>query len=153
MDSFRSKSRELTLQVIFGFNFLKDYGEDYKDYKSIIDIFEEQFAENDCDIDMKFLNKDYTMSVLKGINEHKDEIDELIQNNLKGWRLDRLSKVDQSILRLSVYEMCFDNLPYKIAINEALNLTDKYSFKKSKGYINGVLDSIRKLREDKVDEA
>lgn len=152
MGSNRSKSRELVLQIIFGLNFTIDKGMNHQDYKEIIDAFEEQFKENDCDIDMKFLNKDYALSVIKGVYKHKTEIDEMIQKHLKRWKLDRLSKVDLSILRLATYEMCFDNLSPKIAINEALNLTKRYSLDKSKSYINGVLDSISRDKE-KIDEA
>ena len=101
---------------------------------------------------MRFLNKDYCLNVLNGINIHKDEIDDLIQKNLKRWKINRISKVDLSILRLAVYEMCFDELPPNIAINEALNLTKKYSIDRSKGYINGVLDSIKRFREGNLNE-
>lgn len=153
MGSYRSKSREMALQIIFGLNFKADEEINYHDLKDIIDEFEDQFRENDCDIDMKFLNKEYALSVITGIYDHRSEIDDMIQKNLKRWRLDRLSKVDLSILRLATYEMCFDNLSPRVAINEALNLTKKYSLDKSKGYINGVLDAIKPIDKEQVDEA
>ncbi|BAK81110.1 transcription antitermination factor NusB [Candidatus Arthromitus sp. SFB-rat-Yit] len=148
MSGYRSKSRELLLQILFCSNF----NQINQKYKKLIDDFEEEFMENDCDINMKFLNKEYCLNVLNGIDLHRDEIDNLIQNNLKRWKINRIAKIDLSILRLAVYEMCFDGLPPKIAINEALNLTKTYSVEKSKGYINGVLDSIKKSREDSINE-
>ena len=129
MGGYRSKSRELLLQIIFCLNFNKVN----QGYKEFINDFEKEFKENDSDIEMRFLNKDYCLNVLNGINIHKDEIDDLIQKNLKRWKINRISKVDLSILRLAVYEMCFDELPPNIAINEALNLTKKYSIDRSKG--------------------
>lgn len=149
MSGYRSKSRELLLQIIFCLNFNNKANQEYKE---LINDFEEEFRENDCDIEMKFLNKEYCLNILNGISLHRDEIDDLIQNNLKRWKINRISKVDLSILRLAVYEMCFDKLPPNVAINEALNLTKKYSVDKSKGYINGVLDSIKRLREENLNE-
>ena len=62
------------------------------------------------------------------------------------WKLERLSKVDLSILRLATYEMCFKSLDPRIAINEAVNLSKKYSGDKSSSYINGVLNSIKDVQ-------
>lgn len=143
MSSYRSKSREIVLQILFGLNF-----NDYKteDYEDVINSFEEEFRENDEEIDVKFLNKEYCQDVLNGIISNQVQIDNLIQQNLKRWKIERLPKVDLSILRLATYEMCFKNLDPRIAINEALNLSKKFCGDKAPSYINGVLNSIKDVK-------
>lgn len=143
MSSYRSKSREIVLQILFGLNF-----NDYKteDYEDVINSFEEEFRENDEEIDVKFLNKEYCQDVLNGIISNQVQIDNLIQQNLKRWKIERLPKADLSILRLATYEMCFKNLDPRIAINEALNLSKKFCGDKAPSYINGVLNSIKDVK-------
>lgn len=143
MSSYRSKSREIVLQILFGLNF-----NDYKteDYEDVINSFEEEFRENDEEIDVKFLNKEYCQDVLNGIISNQVQIDNLIQQNLKRWKIERLPRVDLSILRLATYEMCFKNLDPRIAINEALNLSKKFCGDKAPSYINGVLNSIKDVK-------
>lgn len=143
MSSYRSKSRELVLQIIFGLNFSKNETDTYEE---IINNFEFEFKDNEDDIELKFLDKKYCLEILNGIKLNQLKIDELIQQNLKKWKLERLPKIDLSILRLATYEMCFNSLDPRIAINEAINLTKKYSADKSPAYINGVLNSIKDVK-------
>ena len=76
-------------------------------------------------------------------SEYKNEIDEIISNNLKDWKLERLSKMDRQILRISAYEILYSDIPYKVSINEAVELSKKYSEKDdSYKFINGVLKGI-----------
>ena len=85
----------------------------------------------------------YVNKTLTEIIEKKDEIDEVISNNLKDWKLERLSKMDRQILRISTYELLFTDIPYKVSINEAVELSKKYSEKDdSYQFINGVLKGI-----------
>lgn len=143
MGGNRSRSRELVFQIVFGLNF---GDKESLDFDEIINDFESSFADEDSGVNLKFLDRDYCLEILKGISLNKNEIDSVISNNLKRWRLDRLSKVDISILRIATYEMCFGNLDPRIAINEALNLSKKYSNKNSYSYINGVLNSVKNVR-------
>ena len=86
---------------------------------------------------------EYVTRTLDDIFEKKNEIDEIITNNLKGWKLERLSKMDRQILRISTYEILFTDIPYKVSINEAVELSKKYSEKDdSYKFINGVLKGI-----------
>lgn len=81
-----------------------------------------------------------------GVKEHADELDSEISACLRGWTLARLSRVDLAIMRLAVYEMQYTGLPAAVAINEAVELTRKYSGEESCPFVNGVLGSIsRKL--------
>jgi len=88
---------------------------------------------------------EYVNSIIKGVDQHNDEIVNLILKNIrKEWTIDRISKIDLALLKLSIYEIKFAKLPFKVVINEALELSKKYGNKKSKSFINGVLASIVK---------
>ena len=89
--------------------------------------------------------KEYISHAVLGIDENKEAIEERIKNNLKAdWKIERISKVDLAILKLAIYEIKYKELPYKVAINEAVELAKKYGEDTSKNFINGVLASIVK---------
>ena len=76
---------------------------------------------------------------------HKEEIDEIIKNSLINWTIDRVSKVNLTIVRLAIAEMLYINdVPEVVAINEAIELTKKYSDDKSVSFVNGALDKAFK---------
>ena len=88
----------------------------------------------------------YIDTVVGGVREHASGLDAEIAACLRGWTLERLARVDRAILRLAVYEMKYMNLPAAVAINEAVELTRKYSQEESCPFVNGVLGTIsRKL--------
>ena len=91
-------------------------------------------------------NLGYIQSVINGVDEKQSELDELISQHLKkGWTLRRISKVALSILRLAVYEIKYvDDVPQKVAINEAVNLAKEYGGEEDARFINGVLGAIVK---------
>lgn len=91
-------------------------------------------------------NLGYIQSVINGVDEKQSELDELISQHLKkGWTLRRISKVALSILRLAVYEMKYvDDVPQKVAINEAVNLAKEYGGEEDAKFINGILGAIAK---------
>ena len=75
----------------------------------------------------------------------KEDIENQISKNLKsGWSIERISKVNISILRIAIYEMIYEKLPYKVVINEAVELAKKYGEEASASFINGVLASVVK---------
>ena len=89
--------------------------------------------------------KEYIIDAINGIKQHTDEINNLIKKNLKAdWTLERISKVDFSILKLAIYEIKYKELPYKVAINEALEISKKYGEETSRNFINGILASVVK---------
>ena len=85
-------------------------------------------------------------SVLSANFAHlKEDIENQISKNLKsGWSIERISKVNISILRIAIYEMIYGKLPYKVVINEAVELAKKYGEEASASFINGVLASVVK---------
>ena len=87
----------------------------------------------------------YITDAVEGITKNEDEIAELIASNLKeGWELSRVSKINIAILKLAVYEMVFQKLPYKVVINEGVELAKNYGDDDSKAFVNGILASIVK---------
>lgn len=89
--------------------------------------------------------KKYIMDVIWGIDNNKNKILKDIEQNLKSeWKLSRISKMDLSILKLAIFEIKYNEIPYKVAINEAVELAKKYGEDKSKNFVNGILASIVK---------
>lgn len=131
----RKLSRDKTMELLFGMTLSKDTIEE-----SI-----EGFVENYED-DIKEIDLTYVKQALIGIENNKEVIDKVISENLHNWQLDRISKVNLSILRLATYELLYDEqVPRGVAINEALEITRRYSDEKSVSFINGVLDKIKEI--------
>ncbi len=85
----------------------------------------------------------YLTLLAEGVTEKQPELDELISAHLNKWRLERISKTDLIILRLATFEMLYlDNVPPKVSLNEALELTKEFSGDESRRFVNGVLSSI-----------
>ncbi|MGG5462447.1 transcription antitermination factor NusB [Clostridium sp. B9] len=130
----RVKSREHLLQLAYQMEITSE---------SALETFND-FVENE-EILKTDLDLAYIKSGLLGIEEHKEELNALIEAQLVKWKLNRISKVNLSILRISTYEMLFaDDVPGKVSINEAIELCKKYSDNKSVSFINGVLDKVYK---------
>lgn len=87
----------------------------------------------------------YIKKVVKGIAENEAEIIESISKNLtEKWELGRISKINLSLLKLATYEMVYGEVPYKVVINEAVELAKKYGDENSPSFINGILANIVK---------
>ena len=87
--------------------------------------------------------KEYIEDAVLGIENHKEEILALIEKNLKSdWKIDRISRIDLSILKLAIYEIQYKDIPFKVVINEAVELAKKYGEDSSKNFVNGILASI-----------
>lgn len=130
----RKKDREKTLELLFGIELSKD------DPNEAISTFVDNFEG-----DIKTFNIEHIKEVVNGVISKKEEIDKLIEKSLTNWKMERISKINLSILRLGIYEMKYvEDVPDRVAINEALELTKRYSDEKSVSFINGVLDNILK---------
>lgn len=85
---------------------------------------------------------DYAKLLYNGVSEKTEELDDVISSFSSGWKINRIPKVNLSILRLAVYEMKYINeVPDSVAINEAVELAKKYSGKEDASFINGILGS------------
>ncbi|AKN34028.1 antitermination protein NusB [Clostridium carboxidivorans P7] len=151
----RRKSRELVMKLLFQMTINK---EDFKDVvanlKENIELDKSELqitgieGKNEIDpenIDLKDIDMEYVIRVLKGVQENKESIDSAIEKHLINWKLNRLSKLDVAILRVCTYEFLYeDNIPKNVSINEAIELAKRYSGDKSAAFINGVLGSMIK---------
>jgi N utilization substance protein B len=81
--------------------------------------------------------------LVRGVANHRREIDEAIEEVSTNWRMDRMAKVDRNVLRLAVFELRWrSDVPVKVCINEAIELGKKYGSESSAAFVNGVLDRI-----------
>ncbi|WP_097025758.1 transcription antitermination factor NusB [Clostridium peptidivorans] len=149
----RKKSREVTMKLLFE-SMIKG-----EDYKSILDDLRESNEKEDSTMELMGMKMEedpedtsldqvdmgYVINMMKNIQENETMLDEKIKKYLKGWKINRISKVELAILRLCTYEILFEeDIPERVSINEAIELTKKYCDDKSKNYINAVLDNIAK---------
>ena len=96
------------------------------------------------------IENDFVNGIVNGVLENINDIDKIANKNLKDWEINRLGKIDQAILRMGIYELCYTDTPEVVAINEAVELSKEYSDEKVKNMINAVLDKI--YRGDNKDE-
>ena len=124
----RSELRDVIIKVIYQANLFDEAKVDY----NVDDLIKEQF-----DVQNEFVD-----TCVKGILENKKEIYKLADSKLNKWTMDRLNKVDQAILLLGIYELKYTETPSVVAINEAIELSKKYSDEAVTKMINGVLDKV-----------
>ena len=87
-----------------------------------------------------------------GVEEHRDELDEIISRYIRGWKMNRLSKTSLTILRMAVYAIRFEkDIPPQVSVNEAVELAKKYGAAEDASFINGVLASV--IRAENGEEA
>ncbi len=130
----RSAIRELAFRLIYSLEIQKQ-----ENLEEQIELYIEceGIEENNA--------KEYIKDAVLGIKEHIEDIQNLIKKNLKAdWEIDRISKIDLSLLKLAIYEIKYKEIPYKVAINECLELAKKYGEENSKNFVNGILASIVK---------
>ncbi|NLN14977.1 MAG: transcription antitermination factor NusB [Tissierellia bacterium] len=133
----RKAAREGAMKLLFQMELNGDFSPEAKS------VFFENFTYDD-------LERQYIEDAYKSIIEHKDEIDKSIEDNLEGWSIYRLAKVDLAILRIAIYEILYrKDIPIEVSINEAIEIAKKYSNLDSFKFINGVLGGFVRSLEDK----
>ncbi|MBW1672841.1 MAG: transcription antitermination factor NusB [Deltaproteobacteria bacterium] len=127
----RRRSRELAIKVLFHLEFLKK-----DDPAAAFDLIYNNFG---ISKDIEIFSKELVL----GVCVHIKELDNLISKTSQNWRLERIARVDHSILRLAVYELLYrGDIPPKVSINEAVDLGKKFGTEESGAFINGILDKI-----------
>jgi len=140
----RRKSRQRALQVLFYADVRKvDIGEAIQSfYPSLYNAEADEISGDELPPP---LPDPFMESLARGAAAQRDILDELIAKKAEHWRLDRMPLVDRNILRMAIYEMKDVGTPPAVVIDEALELARRYSEQEAIPFINGVLDSIRKL--------
>ena len=128
----KRKVRKFAFELIFGYEFNKE--------ESALEYYNRAYDNFICEDD----EEESVKSLFLGICENIASIDEIISNNLSGWKISRLSRPTLSLMRISVYEMLYAKLAPAISINEAVELSKEYCEDGAPSYINGVLNNIAK---------
>jgi len=133
----RRRSREYALQILFQLDLTDSEFDDL--------VFKEFWEGNEEEEEVK----EFTYAIVKGTRENIKTIDEIIEKVAEHWTLDRMAVVDRNILRAATYELFYrPDIPPSVTINEAIEISKKYSTEDSASFINGVLDKIRKLKPE-----
>lgn len=135
----RSKAREVAFKYVYAMSYGKVEKEDVVD--SILTSYEDEV------VSLEGAYREFFDGLTEGVKQNIEEIDNVILSKLKNWTIERIFKIDLSILRLAVYELNYTETPYKVVINEAVELAKKYGNDESYTFINGVLREVAKEKE------
>jgi N utilization substance protein B len=108
-------------------------------------LITEATGENESEVEIKNVDQaeEFVLELVNGTWSHKVEIDRVLSDYLKGWQISRLSKVDRQVLRLAVYEMVYrEDVPGKVAVNEAIEVAKHFGTGESGKFVNGVLGKM-----------
>ena len=129
----RSEIRELAFKLLYQIEIQKEIN------KEDIELF---FENNEIN---SIQAKEYINDMVEGINKNLEEILDNISKNLKqDWKIERVSKVNLALLKLAIYEIKYKEVPYKVVINEVVELAKKYGEETSHLFVNGILASVVK---------
>ncbi|MDR1401212.1 MAG: transcription antitermination factor NusB [Endomicrobium sp.] len=135
--STRRESRECSLKMLYMFDNCK------ASIESVYRFFDGYFPKGKA-------YRVFAINLFEGVCENKEEIDSFINQYAKNWELDRMAVVDRNIIRLGIYEiMANQNTSINIIIDEAVEISKKYSTKDSGKFINGILDKLKFIRTHK----
>lgn len=129
----RRRGRETALKILYREGMVD--GETDRSFASVMEPLEKhQIAKEFCE------------NLLKGIKKNNSTIEDSITSNSKNWSIDRINLIDLYILKIALFELlyCKADVPFKVAIDEALELAKRYSSDESVSFINGLLDSVAK---------
>ena len=144
----RTRAREFALQILYDIDITQtEVGEVLEDFwreKSDLELSKDEkqmieMEKRDPEV------RSYCESLVRGTVGHLKRLDELIERFAEHWDMKRMAYVDRNILRLSAYEMLYcEEIPVKVAINEAVELAKRYGEEDSSKFVNGILDKIAK---------
>ncbi len=132
----RSETRKVAFELIYSLEIQKISRDEYEEQINL-------FLENNGIEENKV--KEYVQDVIYGIEDHKEEILDQINKELsEKWEISRLSKINVAILKLAIYEILYKKIPYKVVINEAVELAKSYGDDSASSFVNGILASVVK---------
>ncbi len=131
----RRRSREYALQLLFQL----DLTDSQLDEKLLGEFWEG--SSEDAEV------RDFTHTIVRGTTENLNTIDKIIKKAADNWAIDRMAVVDRNILRAATYELFYiKDIPSSVTLNEAIEISKKYSTEDSSAFINGILDKIQKSK-------
>jgi len=127
----RTKAREIALQYLYQVDITSDHTE------KTLDDFIDHFVDDEEIVP-------YAKELVGGVYRHLSSIDELIERASRNWTVSRMSSIDRNILRIATYELVYNpDIPYKVAINEGIELAKRFGSQRFPAFANGVLDRVR----------
>ena len=127
----RRKSRRRALEFLFSLEFTQ------YEWEEALDAFWETF-------ETKQIVREYARKLIMGVNKYLAELDAHIDGALTNWSPERVGRIERNILRVAVYEIAYtDDVPLKVAINEAIEIAKAYGTDESAGFVNAVLDKLK----------
>ena len=147
----RRSERALAFQVLYGLSFTPATSEGAlrAAYAASPDVAD-RAAESDASArhDPATAPQGYAWDVIHGVWKTQAELDEAVSGFSQNWRVERMGRVELTLLRIAVYEMLFrDDVPAKVAMNEAIELSKQFGDDNSCGFINGILDAVARAVE------
>ncbi len=137
----RTQTRQLAFELLYSLEIQKNSKEEEQ---VALFLKEQEIKEEQA--------KEYILNIVKGIEENKTEILDYISKNLKEqWDISRISKINLTLLKLAIYEIIYSKVPYKVVVNEVVELAKKYGDDNSPSFINGILANIIKQSGVKED--
>jgi transcription antitermination protein NusB len=131
----RSRARDVALQYLYQVDITSDHSE------KAVEDFLNHFVDDEN-------VKPYARDLIKGVFTNLTHLDHLIDQAAQNWRMSRMSTTDRNILRISTYELtCRSDIPYKVAINEGVELAKRFGSPKCPAFVNGVLDKVRLMHD------
>lgn len=148
----RRKGREITLQVLYALDF-PDKSASINAYQAL-NNYQEQLDELCLEDSIKTTSPmyEFALDLIKNTLLNLDDIDDLIREQSENWEFGRLALVDKNILRMATYELVYKRVHPAIIINEAIEISKKFSTDNSGKFINGILDSIFKKAKEEYNE-
>lgn len=136
----RKNAREGAMKLLYQIDSNKDFSDE--GLNKGLEIYLKNFTFDE-------LEEKYILESVKGVTENLETIDTYIKDNLDSWTIDRLAKIDLSVLRISIYEILYrEDIPTEVSINEAIEIVKKYSGSDSFKFVNGVLGGFVKSLEE-----
>jgi N utilization substance protein B len=130
MTSRRTKARERALQALYQIDVAAEGIDD------ALARFWRSFEPVEREV------REQAEALVRGVADHRREVDDVIEGASTNWRLDRMAKVDRNVLRLAVHELLHGDVPVKVVLDEAIELGKKFGSESSGAFVNGVLDKV-----------
>jgi len=125
----RRKARTIALEIIY--------------QKEITNYPLDEIIKNRLKMEDYEIPSEFSMSLVRGVINHQEELDDLISNYANNWALDRMALLDRNIIKISLYEMLYEqDIPFSVSINEAVELAKIFGTDDSRRFVNGVLGKI-----------
>jgi len=135
--TLRRKAREVALQVLYQL----EIGQGNPD--EVLELYQDNFRAWER-------TREFCKRLIEGVKAYQGEIDRVLEENSEHWTLKRMAAIDRNILRMAAFELLYcPDIPFKVTLNEAIELAKKFSTEESSAFINGILDQIHARRDSR----